>query len=128
MIGLYLKGDLVDFVSEEAAMAGKNAVRYINGETIKEERRIDLVPEDGVRYTVPKYIRPENMANSLTVRFRVGGVVKNCYISTYFDDERVMRRKRPVVAPGEMEEVKISKQKLNEYPNLKKITIKIEKE
>ncbi len=120
--------DLVDFVSEEAAMAGKNAVRYIKGETIKEERRIDLVPEDGVRYTVPKYIRPENMADSLTVRFRVGGVVKNCYISTYFDDERVMRRKRPVVAPGEMEEVKISKEKLNEYPNLKKITIKIEKE
>ena len=120
--------DLVDFVSEEAYMAGKNAVRYINGETVKEEGRIDLVPEDGVRYTVPKYIRKENMADSLTVRFRVGGVVKNCYISTYFDGERVMRRKRPVVAPGEMEEVKISKEKLNEYPNLKKITIKIEKE
>ncbi len=120
--------DLVDFVSEEAAMAGKNAVRYIKGETIQAERRIDLVPEDGVRYTVPKYIRPENMTDFLTVRFRVGGVVKNCYISTYFDDERVMRRKRPVVAPGEMEEVKISKEKLNEYPNLKKITIKIEKE
>ena len=120
--------DLVDFVSEEAYMAGKNAVRYINGETVKEENRIDLVPEDGVRYTVPKYIRKENMADSLTVRFRVGGVVKNCYISTYFDGERVMRRKRPVVAPGEMEEVKISKEKLNEYPNLKKITIKIEKE
>ena len=120
--------DLVDFVSEEAYMAGKNAVRYINGETVKEEGRIDLVPEDGVRYTVPKYIRKENMADSLTVRFRVGGVVKNCYISTYFDGERVMRRKRPVVAPGEMEEVKISKEKLNEYPNLEKITIKIEKE
>ena len=120
--------DLVDFVSEEAYMAGKNAVRYINGETVKEENRIDLVPEDGVRYTVPKYIRKENMADSLTVRFRVGGVVKNCYISTYFDGERVMRRKRPVVAPGEMEEVKISKEKLNEYPNLEKITIKIEKE
>ena len=120
--------DLVDFVSEEAYMAGKNAVRYINGETVKEENRIDLIPEDGVRYTVPKYIRKENMADSLTVRFRVGGVVKNCYISTYFDGERVMRRKRPVVAPGEMEEVKISKEKLNEYPNLKKITIKIEKE
>ena len=121
--------DLVDFVSEEAAMAGKNAVKYIKGETNNSaEGRIDLVPEDGVRYTVPKYIRPENMADTLTVRFRVGGVVKNCYISTYFDDERVMKRKRPVVAPGEMEEVKISKAKLAEYPDLKKITIKIEKE
>ena len=121
--------DLVDFVSEEAAMAGKNAVKYIKGETNNTTAgRIDLVPEDGVRYTVPKYIRPENMADTLTVRFRVGGVVKNCYISTYFDDERVMKRKRPVVAPGEMEEVKISKAKLAEYPDLKKITIKIEKE
>lgn len=121
--------DLVDFVSEEAAMAGKNAVKYIKGETVSEGAgRIDLVPEDGVRYTVPKFIRPENMADSLTVRFRVGGVVKNCYISTYFDGERVMKRKRPVVAPGEMEEVKITKAKLAEYPDLKKITIKIEKE
>ena len=118
--------DLVDFVSEEAAMAGKNAVRYIKGETATEVSRIDIVPTDGVRYTVPKYIRPENMDDKLTVRFRVGGVYKNCYISTYFDDERVMRRKRPVVAPGEMEEVKLSKEKLAEYPNLKTITIKIE--
>ena len=118
--------DLVDFVSEEAAMAGKNAVRYIKEETAKEVTRIDIVPTDGVRYTVPKYIRPENMEDTLTVRFRVGGVYKNCYISTYFDGERVMKRKRPVVAPGEMEEVKLSKAKLAEYPNLKTITVKIE--
>lgn len=121
--------DLVDFVSEEAAMAGKNAVKYIKGETkASEVKRVDLVPEDGVRYTVPKYIRPENMDEKLTVRFRVGGVYKNCYISTYFDDERVMKRKRPVVAPGEMEEIKLTKEQLDKYPDLKKITVKIEKE
>ena len=118
--------DLVDFVSEEAAMAGKNAVRYIKGETVKEAARIDIVPTDGVRYTVPKYIRPDNMEDELTVRFRVGGVYKNCYISTYFDEELVMRRKRPVVAPGEMEEIKLSKEKLLRYPGLKAITVKIE--
>ena len=118
--------DLVDFVSEEATMAGKNAVRYIKGETEADAAKIDIVPTQGVRYTVPKYIRPENMEDTLTVRFRVGGVYKNCYISTYFDDERVMKRKRPVVAPGEMEEIKLSKAKLAEYPNLKTITVKIE--
>ena len=118
--------DLVDFVSEEATMAGKIAVKYIKGETATDVAKIDIVPIDGVRYTVPKYIRPENMADSLTVRFRVGGVYKNCYIATYFDDERVMRRKRPVVAPGEMEEIKLTKEKLAEYPNLKTITVKIE--
>ena len=53
---------------------------------------------------------------------------KNCYISTYFDGERIMRRKRPVVAPGEMEEIKLTKEQLSQYPDLKKITIKVEKE
>ena len=120
--------DLVDFVSEEAAMAGKNAVKYIKGELAAADKKIDLVPEDGVRYTVPKYIRPENMDEKLTVRFRVGGVFKNSYISTYFDGERIMRRKRPVVAPGEMEEIKLTKEQLSQYPDLKKITIKVEKE
>ena len=118
--------DLVDFVSEEAAMAGKNAVRYIKGETAKEAEKIHIIPTDGVRYTVPNYIRPANMEEELTVRFRVDGVYKNCYISTYFDEERVMRRKRPVAAPGEMEEIKLSKEKLANYPGLKKITVKIE--
>ena len=120
--------DLVDFVSEEAAMAGKNAVKYIKGELAVADKKIDLVPEDGVRYTVPKYIHPENMDDKLKVRFRVGGVFKNCYISTYFDGERIMRRKRPVVAPGEMEEIKLTKEQLSQYPDLKKITIKVEKE
>ena len=118
--------DLVDFVSEEAAMVGKNAVRYIKETKTEEVSRIDIIPTDGVRYTVPKYIRPEMMEDNLTVRFRVGGVYKNCYISTYFDGERVMKRKRPVVAPGEMEEIKLSKAKLAEYPKLKTITVKIE--
>ncbi len=121
--------DLVDYVSEEAQIAGKNAVRYVNGKHInKTNNLVNIVPENGIRYTVPKFIRPENMSEKLTVRFRVGGVVKDCYINTYFDDVCVMRKRRPVVAPGEMEEVKISRDILNQYPDLKQITIRIEKE
>ena len=55
-------------------------------------------PVEGVRYTVPGTINVDRMDENLTVRFRVGGVYKNCYISAYFDDERVIHRKRPVVA------------------------------
>jgi hypothetical protein len=121
--------DLVDFVSEEAAMAGKNAVKYIKGETNNSTAgRIDLVPEDGVRYTVPKYIRPENMADTLTVRFRVGAVFKDSYISVYFNDERVMHRKKQVMAPGEMEQIILQKKKLVDFDGLKTITVKIEAE
>ena len=41
---------------------------------------------------------------------------------------RVIHRKRPVVAPGEMEEIKLTKEQLLQYPDLKTITVKIEQE
>lgn len=119
--------DLVDFVSEEAAAAGKNAARYVlEGQNRAEGTEIRLNPVDGVRYTVPRTINPQRMEDSLVVRFRVGNVFKNCYIGVYFDDERVIHRKRPVMAPGEMEEIKLEKAKLLLHPELKTITIRVE--
>ena len=119
--------DLVDFVSEEAAAAGRNAAAYVLGKrTETSGKEIRLNPVDGVRYTVPSAIRPDQMDDTLTVCFRVGGVYKNCYISVYFGDERVMRRRRQVVAPGEMEEIRLEKEKLLNYPELETITVKIE--
>ena len=132
--------DLVDFVSEEATAAGKNAAQYVQTESdrnacvaekadmnqMNELEQIILNPIDGVRYTVPHTIRMERMSDTLTVRFRVGNVYKNCYVSAYFNDERVIHKKRPVMAPGEMEDIKLTREKLESFPNLKTITIKVE--
>ena len=92
----------------------------------EEAAEIVLNPVEGVRYTVPSTINPVHMDENLTVRFRVGGVYKNCYVSVYFDEERVIHKKRPVVAPGEMEQIKLTKEQLMKYPGLKTITVKIE--
>lgn len=118
--------DLVDYVSQEATTAGKNAALYIQNGSAKDAKTVEILPVDGVRYTVPKYIRPNEMEDTLTVRFRVGDVYKDCAIATYFDDELISKRKRPVMAPGEMEQVILDKKKLGEYPDLGKITIRIE--
>ena len=118
--------DLVDYVSQEATAAGKNAAQYILNGTKSDAKRVELVAEGGVRYTVPKYVRPEEMEENLTIRFRVGDVYKSCAIATYYDDELLSKRKRPVMAPGEMEQVILSKKKLAEYQDLRKITIRIE--
>lgn len=118
--------DLVDYVSQEASAAGKNAANYIKIGKEKDAKIVEILPVDGVRYTVPKYIRPTEMDDTSTVRFRVGAVYKNCAIATYFDDQLISKRKRPVMAPGEMEQVILDKKKLGEYPDLSKITIKIE--
>lgn len=129
--------DLVDFVSQEAGAAGRNAAEYVHLKRIeitgtereeKEQREIQICPTDGVRYTVPCTIRPEHMEEKLTVRFRVGNVFKNCYVSAYFDDQRVTHRKRQVVAPGEMEEIVLTKKQILETEDLQKITVKMEEE
>ena len=118
--------DLVDFVSQEATNAGKNAAKYIKEGKTANAKEVKINAVDGVRYTVPCTIRPEEMDENVTVRFRVGQVFKNCAIATYFGDELINKRKKQVMAPGEMEQVVLLKSKLAEYPDLTDITIKIE--
>ena len=107
--------DLVDFVSEEAGNAGRNAALYVNNngeDKIPEEIKITLSSQNGVRYTVPSEIRIGHMAEEQLVRFRVGNVYKNCYIRAYLDGERIFSRKKQVAAPGEMEQIKLKKEQL----------------
>ncbi len=118
--------DLVDFVSQEAAQAGKSAANYIKNGSNKDSRAIPVNAVDGVRYTVPEFIRPDDMEDTVTVRFRVGGVYKKCAIATYFGDKLISKRKRPIMAPGEMEQVVIKKAELLDAGDIKDITIKIE--
>ncbi|MGN0362969.1 MAG: NAD(P)/FAD-dependent oxidoreductase, partial [Bilifractor sp.] len=80
--------DLVDYVSEEAGRAGEAAAKYVqagchSARDIREP--IALVATDGARYTVPSVIHPDRMEDLLTVRFRVGAVYKQAYVSVYFD-------------------------------------------
>ena len=112
--------DLVDFVSEEAAAAGRNAAHYLI------EKPIQLVAESGVRYTVPNVICPEKMAEKLTVRFRVDNIYKDCYISVYGDGQRLSRKKKQIVLPGEMEEIILRKEDIQLAKRPKKIVLKIE--
>ncbi|MCR5452496.1 MAG: NAD(P)/FAD-dependent oxidoreductase [Lachnospiraceae bacterium] len=118
--------DLVDYVSEEAAAAGRNAASFIQNGESTESDKIELCPEGGVRYTVPVYLRPGKMNDTVTVRFRVGEVFKNSSIVTYFDDDEVMRRKKQIMAPGEMEQVILKKSDILAKPGMKKITIRVE--
>ena len=118
--------DLVDYVSQEAAAAGKNAANYILQGKHADAKVVEIFPEGGARSTVPRYVRPTEMPDTLIVRFRVGAVYKNCSIVTYYDDTEISRRKRPVMAPGEMEQVILTKAKLAEFPELSRITISIE--
>ena len=116
--------DLVDYVSEEAALAGASAAAYVKADGDKEAAHaVELKAENGVRYTVPQKIDVENMKDKVTVRFRVADVYKDRFISVYYDDVRVSHKKKKVLAPGEMEQIVLKKDSFKEYPELKRIVI-----
>lgn len=135
--------DLVDYVSEEAGMAGAHAAEYVknaydaDAEKVEEDvvqtdkcgdvsSEINLIATSGVRYTIPSTLRIEKMHDNQLVRFRVGDVYKNVYLNVYFNDTPVMKVRKNVLAPGEMEQIRLSKAKVREFPDLKEITFKIE--
>ena len=116
--------DLVDYVSEEATLAGTNAAEYVRaGKEREAGHMVELKAENGVRYTVPQSIDVNNMQDKITVRFRVADVYKDRYISVYYDGVQISKRKKKVLAPGEMEQVVLKKDSFADYPDLKNIVI-----
>ncbi|RVU98389.1 FAD-binding protein [Coriobacteriales bacterium OH1046] len=118
--------DLVDYVSQEAAAAGRNAAAYARGVLAGSAGAVPLTAEDGIRYTVPQTIDPVRMPEELIVRFRVDNVYEDRSVSVYFDGKRMQHRKRSILAPGEMEQVKLKKGDLVASPDLKEIVFKLE--
>ncbi len=119
--------DLVDFVSQEAASAGAAAAEYVKQRPGEDaEVTLPVKGKGGVRYTVPSMIRPGRMQEEQVIRFRVGDVYRNQYISLYVGDERLIHRKRPVMAPGEMEELKVTREQLSGCPEGTELLVVIE--
>ena len=103
--------DLVDYVSEEAAQAGRSAAAYLQGKPSAPSRRdIPLTPCGAVRYTVPAFVDPARMPEEVTVRFRVGRGLRGAVVTVRAGGRELLRRKRPVMAPGEMEQLTLKRQ------------------
>ena len=100
--------DLVDYVSEEAVIAGRAAVKYVRGLTERSEA-ISLRVDGRIRYTVPQLITEKV---DTTVYFRVADVYRDRKIVVR-DGERVLiSKKKQKLAPGEMETVKLTAEML----------------
>ncbi len=110
--------DLVDYVSSEADLAGKGVCKYLK-ENTKRDSLLKIDNENGVRYTVPSYIDLDNMDKSVLIRFRVGNVYKNKYLTVTKNGEVIKKTKKKVMAPGEMEQVILLKDEIKDATSLK---------
>ena len=103
--------DLVDFVSQEAQKAGENAALYLQGARAG-SRSVRLEGKNGVRYTVPQSIDPENMDETVTVRFRVAQPYRDAALAAYADGVLLRRIPKRILTPGEMEQFPLRKTEL----------------
>ena len=119
--------DLVDYVSEEAGAAGAHAAAYI--QSAGREAQAAALPvlcRNGVRYTVPSTVRPAYVGDKLTLRFRVDNVYQNKKIAVYLGGACIFTRRRPVLAPGEMETLQLKGDLLRQDPAAGSITVTLE--
>ena len=98
--------DLVDYVSEEAEIAGVAAAEYVLKNTSSAlDEAIALVTDGKVRYTVPQRITSNK---KVTVYFRVADVYRDVRIVVRDGENVIINKKKQKVAPGEMETVTLT--------------------
>ncbi|MDD6347545.1 MAG: FAD-dependent oxidoreductase [Lachnospiraceae bacterium] len=109
--------DLVDYVSEEAREAGRMAAAYVRSqsaggceaaeEAAGKEAAVTVETGGAVRYTVPAKVHSRISGGDLTLRFRVGRVLKDARIRVEINGKTISSRKKMIMTPGEMETVKL---------------------
>ena len=122
--------DLVDFVSEEAAIAGKAAAEKILGKSTAPVRTIRVKTGMGVRYTVPEALRLSAVPTaSVRIFFRVTDIFKKVrLLITDTDGNVLVKSAKSAVAPGEMESMTLTPELLADLMarNVTEITVSLE--
>ncbi|MBQ8196724.1 MAG: FAD-dependent oxidoreductase [Clostridia bacterium] len=104
--------DLVDFVSDEAELAGRSAAEYIiKGATIHDA--FDCENGANINYVLPQKI-DKNASENVKLFFRVSNTFRNCTIKAVCGDKVIATKKRLIATPGEMETLIIPTEKLKE--------------
>ena len=102
--------DLVDYVSMEAARAGKAAAEYIRGR----EPQGDAFPIQvgpGIGYTVPQRLR--STQEDLEISFRVRSVMENKTLVLRSGDRVLATARRQKLLHAEMEKLRVKKEHLS---------------
>ena len=116
--------DLVDFVSEEAEIAGRCAAEYALGRSARGER-ISVTNGANVSYVCPQYL-DKGAEGNVKLFFRVTGTFKNCTITAKCGDRVLVRKKKKIAVPGEMENLLLPQEKFGEINGKISVSLEVE--
>lgn len=102
--------DLVDYVSDEAEIAGKGAAEYVlHG--ARQGRTVTTCAGNGVRYVLPQRVNVEN-GKDVSLFLRVAQPYGKVRYTVASGDEVLATAVRLKAAPGEMEKITLPAEKL----------------
>ena len=104
--------DLVDFVSEEAELAGKFACQYVLGSKAEKDY-VQIVNGKNVSYVCPQKV-DKNLKDNVKLFFRVTNTFKDCTITAKCGDKVLIQKKKKIAVPGEMETLMLISSKLQD--------------
>ncbi|MCL2106460.1 MAG: NAD(P)/FAD-dependent oxidoreductase, partial [Oscillospiraceae bacterium] len=120
--------DLVDYVTLEGQLAGKGAAESLNFQfSILNSQLPPIATEgkNGVRYVVPQRIE-RGGGEAVKLYFRVGEPRKNAVVRLRCGDRVLLERKRPRLAPGEMEDITVTPEQLAGLPAGAALTVELD--
>ncbi|MBQ6520591.1 MAG: FAD-dependent oxidoreductase [Anaerolineaceae bacterium] len=118
--------DLVDFVSQESELAGKNAAEFVKStHTGEEMKHRQVVMGNGVNAIVPQKISAAP-AQDVRMMFRPRAVYKNAKIIASIGDQVLYSKKSRILAPGEMVNFTLSRDTLSSLDINEPLTVMIE--
>jgi NADPH-dependent 2,4-dienoyl-CoA reductase/sulfur reductase-like enzyme len=107
--------DLVDYVSEEAAMVGKNAAAFLEGDIKSHESYIDIRPGEGVGYILPQKVSGKR---DFVLSLRVKEPHRDRAIIVRDGARKVKRKKMVRLHPAEMIRIPVQAGKMGEIRSL----------
>ena len=105
--------DLVDFVSDEAEIAGKYAALYAQGALAQQVREVAVVPIDGIRTCVPQKLHLASDSEAVRLFMRVAAPARKVKLIVKSGDEVILSKMLPVAKPSEMIAVDLPADKLS---------------
>ncbi len=115
--------DVVDFVSQEARLAGRSAALYLRNEIDNNEKKIAIKPGQNISYVLPQFVL-ENSVDDITFKFRVRKPLKDQVVMIRSGETVLGKVVKPALIPSEMVMVSLSKDKLQEVKD--EIVISVE--
>ena len=103
--------DVVDFVSDEARLAGRSAALYIKDKINKNANRINVKPGNGLSYVLPQFILEDSLED-VVIKFRVRKPVQDQVVWIKSGETVILKQVKPVMIPSEMVMIRIPKEKL----------------